>query len=72
MSKQICIFTIRGVPFKSNMYFISSFSFSDEEQQENGHPGQRGERQEEAVPGVPAEHGPAAQTGDVRRHQEEV
>lgn len=22
MSKQICIFTIRGVPFKSNMYFI--------------------------------------------------
>lgn len=47
-------------------------SFSDEEQQENGHTGQGGEHQEEALPGVQAEHRPTAQTGDIHRHQEEV
>lgn len=48
------------------------FLFPDEEQQENGHPGEGSERQEEALPGVQAQHRQAGQTGGLRRHQEEV
>ncbi len=64
--KQIFMCKIHEVSF--NLVFLCL----DEEQQENSHPRQRGEHQEEAVSGLQAEHGQAAQTGDVRRHQEEV
>lgn len=47
-------------------------SLIGKEQQKNSHPGEGGEHKEEALPGVPAQHGQAAQAGDLCRHQKEV
>lgn len=48
------------------------FFFSDAEQQENIHTGQRGEHQEEAFPRLQAQHWQTGQAGDIRGHQKEV
>ena len=57
-----CVFDIKRI----NPVFLG------EEQQEDSHTGEGGERQEEVVPGAPAQYGQTAQTGGLRRHQEEV
>lgn len=55
-----------------HVYHIVAFISPGKEQQEDCYLGERGEPQEEAVPGLQAQHREAAQAGDLHGYQEEV